>query len=174
MRALAGTLMASWIWVSCLPESPPESTPIQAIEPTTVQGLGVGDPVPALADEQHVPPPPAAEPTAGGPPPCSRSPADIMTVVGTNSARINKCLMTGQKRKRLSKGTRTVDLRFLVLPSGRIDDIQVSDEDTRDNTVETCIKKALRRVKLAAVKGGECPMTVPFNVALPSPRSRKR
>ena len=106
--------------------------------------------------------------------PCSRSPADIMTVVGRHSMAINKCLVIGQRKKRLTKGTRTVDVEFLVLPSGKIENVRVNEEDTRDKSLQICISKIFNTVTFPPVKGGACPVDVPLNVAKGHAKHRSR
>jgi hypothetical protein len=150
-------------------------SPQESVSPAPADPGAVATPATTTA-----PPPAPADPvpTAGtgnalvgnagagaGIEPCPRSPADIMAVIGRHSLAINKCLVAGQRQKRLTKGTRTVDLEFLVMPAGKIEGVQVHDKDTRDNTLQLCIGKVLDGVRFPAVKGGNCPVTLPLNVA---------
>lgn len=95
-----------------------------------------------------------------------------MGVVGRHSQAINKCLVAGQKHKSLTKGTRTVDLDFTVVPSGRIEDVQVHEKDIRDDSLQVCLTKVLKGMRFRKIKGGPCPMSLPLNVAKPSPFKR--
>ena len=152
-------------------------TPPEPIPPVTAP-----TPADAAVPEQTPAPPPApsdpgAAPsveTVGAVVECMRSPADIMAVFGKHSQPINKCLVSGQKRKRLTKGTRIVDLEFRVMPSGRVEAVQVQDRDTRDNSVEACIRRSLRTVRFPAAKGGPCPVALPLSVALPTRPKHRR
>jgi hypothetical protein len=170
MRRALLTLGALSLW-ACTPTESEPARPISAPAPPAPPDTALGAPT---AGPPATPTPEPPTDAADGIVPCARSPADIMTVVGRHSQALNKCLIAGQKHKRLAKGTRTVDLEFLVMPSGKIEGVRVHEEDTRDSSLQICVGKVLETTRFPAVKGGTCPISLPLNVALPTRPKKPR
>jgi len=99
-----------------------------------------------------------------------RSPADIMTVIGQHALQVNRCLVDAQRHKTVTKATRTVDLDFVVLPTGEIQEIESHAPKMRGDALRHCVAKALKKVAFPPVEGGPCPINLPLNVAPPHSR----
>ena len=98
---------------------------------------------------------------AGGEPvpvPFHLAPSDIMAVIVENKAMIKACV--GEAKARDPGATGTIVMRWTILPSGRVSNVQTMTQEFRKGPLAACLAEGIKKLRFPAYGG---PLMSPVN-----------
>jgi hypothetical protein len=94
---------------------------------------------------------------------CGLSQAQIFQVLKTNLGKINVCVEDEKKRDAASL-PETLELSFVIQPSGSTVDFMIGDRHYRTGPMNNCMIKAFRTFAFPTSTGANCPVTIPIRI----------
>jgi len=95
---------------------------------------------------------------------CTRSQGDILSALGKHVSKLNACVVlekNGPDGKLLPS---TLEIEFVVVPSGKVVDFGITDRHYRTGTLRNCMAKVFQVVTYPTAGGSNCPVTLPLKI----------
>lgn len=95
---------------------------------------------------------------------CQRSQQEIFGVLQRHLTKINVCVQDEKQRDKRGLLPPTLNLDFVVNPTGRVSDFVISDRHYRRGPMNNCMIKAFKTIRFPAAGGSNCPVTIPIRI----------
>lgn len=95
---------------------------------------------------------------------CKLSQQDIFGTLRNHLAKLNVCVEDEKKRDTENLLPPTLELQFVVKPTGKVVDFIVNDRHYRAGPLNNCMIKAFNTIAFPPSAGANCPITIPIKI----------
>ncbi|MCK5690343.1 hypothetical protein KAI87_13785, partial [Myxococcota bacterium] len=95
---------------------------------------------------------------------CELSQGQIFGSLRRVLGKLNVCVEAEKSGPKGSFLPKSLELDFVVLPSGKVVDFAINDRHYRTGPLKNCMTKIFRSIKFPSSTGSNCPVTIPLKI----------
>lgn len=95
---------------------------------------------------------------------CKLTQQEIFGTMRNSLGKINVCVEDERKRDTQNWLPQTLELEFVVRPSGKVAEFAVTDRHYRTGPMNNCLIKAFNTIMFPSSSGANCPVTIPIKI----------